>query len=55
MENRRGQKRAALVHLRRMKQYQAARDKRLSSLLTLETALDQVGISAGLCSVGEVL
>ncbi|CAB1121485.1 unnamed protein product [Ectocarpus sp. CCAP 1310/34] len=42
MENRRGQKRAALVHLRRMKQYQAARDKRLSSLLTLETALDQV-------------
>ncbi|CAM9552314.1 unnamed protein product [Ectocarpus sp. 4 AP-2014] len=42
MENRRGQKRAALVHVRRMKQYQAARDKRLSSLLTLETALDQV-------------
>ncbi|CAM9203373.1 unnamed protein product, partial [Ectocarpus sp. 12 AP-2014] len=42
MENRRGQKRVALVHLRRMKQYQAARDKRLSSLLTLETALDQV-------------
>ncbi|CAN0081789.1 unnamed protein product [Ectocarpus sp. 6 AP-2014] len=42
MENRRGQKRAALVHLRRMKQYQTARDKRLSSLLTLETALDQV-------------
>ncbi|CAN0504638.1 unnamed protein product, partial [Ectocarpus sp. 12 AP-2014] len=42
MENRRGQKRAALVHLRRMKQYQAARDNRLSSLLTLEKALDQV-------------
>lgn len=42
-ENRQGQKRAALVHLRRMKQFQAARDKRLSSLYTLEAALHQVG------------
>ncbi|CAN0067038.1 unnamed protein product [Pylaiella littoralis] len=41
-ENRQGQKRAALVHLRRMKQFQAARDKRLSSLYTLEAALHQV-------------
>lgn len=42
-ENRQGQKRAALVQMRRMKQLQGARDKRLSSLFTLETALDQVG------------
>lgn len=41
-ERRQGQKRAALVHLGRMKQFQAARDKRLSSLYTLEAALDQV-------------
>lgn len=42
-EKRQGQKRASLVHLRRVKQFQAARDKRLSSLYTLETALHQVG------------
>ncbi|CAM9656553.1 unnamed protein product [Scytosiphon promiscuus] len=41
-ENRQGQKRAALVHMKRMKQLQSAREKRLSSLFTLETALDQV-------------
>lgn len=43
-ENRQGQKRAALAHVRRMKHLQTARDKRLSSLYTLETALDQVGL-----------
>lgn len=41
-ENRQGQKRAALVHMRRMKQFQTARDGRMSSLYTLETSLDQV-------------
>lgn len=44
-ENRQGQKRAALVHLRRMKQFQAARDSRMSSLYTLETSLDQVRLA----------
>lgn len=46
-EKRQGQKRASLVHVRRMKQFQAARDKRLSSLYTLETALHKVGCMSG--------
>lgn len=50
-ERRQGQKRAALVHLGRMKQFQAARDKRLSSLYTLETALDQVQSASGGVSI----
>lgn len=40
--NKEGQKNAALVHMRRMKRCQVARDNRLSSLYTLEAALDQV-------------
>lgn len=42
-ESRQGEKRAAVVAMRTMKHYQAARDSRLASLLTLETALDKVG------------
>lgn len=42
-ENRRGQKRAALMQLRRIRQLHTKRDSRLVSLYTLETALDQVG------------
>lgn len=41
-EKRQGQKGAALVHVRRVKQFQVAREKRLSSLYTLEAALNQV-------------
>lgn len=50
-EKRHGQKRAALVHMRRMKQLQGARDKRLSSLYTLEMALDQVQYDVTFCAI----
>lgn len=42
-ESRQGERQAALVHMRRMKQLKTARGKCLSSLLTLEAALDQAG------------
>lgn len=48
-EKRQGQKHAALVHLSRMKQLQRARDERLTSLFTLETALDKVEAVSRYC------
>lgn len=57
--SREGNKRAALLHLRRMKDYQASRDNRLTSLYTLEKALHQVWCSPTIvtgrcCSHGTV-